>query len=190
MRKYLLSLCMLCFSCIAWAEVNDTLNLIPKKEIPEIEEKIHEIYNKKKVKVYVNTLTEGEGFQVADPERTVILNISRDKTTQVKVTLRFSKDIDIEEEQSKMDLSLDNASSILIGGKPGEYILQVLDGVEYLLENVEISEPQILMQKAEEKAEFQKGIFISLGVILLLLLKIGYDFLKKKKAKQEKIITK
>src|SRR3712207_8433838 len=63
----------------------------------------------------------------------------------------------IEEEQSKMDLSLDNASSILIGGKPGEYILQVLDGVEYLLENVEISEPEILMQEAEEKEEFQKG---------------------------------
>lgn len=123
----------------------------------------------------MNTLTEGEGFQVADPERTVILNISRDKTTQVKVTLRFSKDIDIEEEQSKMDLSLDNASSILIGGKPGEYILQVLDGVEYLLENVEISEPQILMQKLK-KSRISKGIFISLGVILLLLLKIGYDF--------------
>ena len=185
MRKYFLGLCMLCFSSIAWSEVNDTLNIIPKEEISKIEEKIHEIYHKKKVKVYVNTLTEGEGFQVADPERTVILNISRDKTTQVKVALRFSKDIDIEEEQSKMDLSLDNASSVLIGGKPAEYILQVLDGVEYLLENVEISEPEILMQEAEEREEFQKGIVISLGVILLLLLKIGYDFWKKKKRKQQ-----
>src|SRR3712207_4671108 len=118
--------------------------------------------------------------------RTIILNISRDQTTQVNVALRFSQDIDIEEEQSKMDLSLDNASSILIGGKPGEYILQVLDGVEYLLENVEISEPEILMQEAEEKEEFQKGIIISLGVILLLLLKIGYDFLKKRKEKIQK----
>ena len=103
----------------------------------------------------------------------------------MKVALRFSKDIDIEEEQSKMDLSLDNASSVLIGGKPAEYILQVLDGVEYLLENVEISEPEILMQKAEEREEFQRGIVISLGVILLLLLKIGYDFWKKKKRKQQ-----
>src|SRR3712207_7910920 len=59
----------------------------------------------------------------------------------------------IEEEQSKMDLSLDNASSVLIGGKPAEYILQVLDGVEYLLENVEISEPEILMQEAERSEE-------------------------------------
>ncbi|WP_226929682.1 hypothetical protein [Fusobacterium necrophorum] len=184
MRKYFLGLCMLCLSCIAWAGVNDTLNIIPKEEIPKIEEKIHEIYRKKKVKVYVNTLTEGEGFQVADPERTVILNISQDKTTQVKVVLRFSKDIDIEEEQSKMDLSLDNASSILIEGKPVEYILQVLDGVEYLLENVEISEPEILMQEVEEREEFQKGIAISLGIILLLLLKIGHDFWKKKKREQ------
>src|SRR3712207_9280680 len=99
MRKYFLGLCMLCFSCIVSAEVNDTLNIISKEEIPKIEEKIHEIYHKKKVKVYVNTLTEGEGFQVADPERTIILNISRDKTTQVKVALRFRKDIDRSEER-------------------------------------------------------------------------------------------
>lgn len=106
----------------------------------------------------------------------------------MKVALRFSKDIDIEEEQSKMDLSLDNASSVLIGGKPAEYILQVLDGVEYLLENVEISEPEILMQEAEEREEFQRGIVISLGVILLLLLKIGYDFWKRRKeSSKEKI---
>ena len=83
---------------------------------------------------------------------------------------------------------MDNASSILIGGKPAEYILQVLDGVEYLLENVEISEPEILMQEAEEREEFQRGIVISLGVILLLLLKIGYDFWKKKKRKQQEKI--
>lgn len=39
MRKYFLGLCMLCFSCIAWSEVNDTLNIIPKEEISKIEEK-------------------------------------------------------------------------------------------------------------------------------------------------------
>lgn len=184
MKKYGIILFFL-LSWVGFASIRDTLNIIPEVDVDRIEKKIQEIHNKREVRVYVNTLEAGEGFQVTDPERTVLLNLNRDKK-QVKVQLSFSKDIDLEEEEDQINLILENASPLLVSGKPGEYVYQVLDGVEYLLENAEITDPGDVMQQSEEKSEFKKGLMISFAVILLLASKIAFDLWKKKKEKNKK----
>lgn len=184
MKKYIIILFFL-LSCLSFASIRDTLNIIPKADVDRIEKKIQEIYNKREVRVYLNTLEAGEGFQVTDPERTVLLNLNRDKG-QVKVQLSFSKDIDVEDDEDQINLILENASPLLVAGKPGEYAYQILDGVEYLLENAEITDPRDVMQQREEKSDFKKGLVMSLAVILLLSSKIGFDFWKKKKGKNKK----
>lgn len=180
MKKYIAILFFL-LSWVGFASIRDTLNIIPKEDVDRIEKKIQEIHNKREVKVYVNTLEAGEGFQVTDPERTVLLDLNKDNG-EIKVKLSFSKDIDVEDEEEQVNLILENASSLLTSGKPGEYIYQVLDGVEYLLENVDITSPGEMMEQGEEEmSEFKKGLMMSLAVILLLASKIGFDIWKKKK---------
>lgn len=183
MKKWIFVV-FLTLSCFSFASIRDNLELLSKEDQERIEKKIQEIYQEKEVKVYINTLVEEEGFQVSDPERTVVLNLHPGKEG-AKVSLSFSKDIDIEEEEEQVNLILDNASSLLLSKKTGEYLYQVLDGVEYLLENVEINNPEDLMKKQEEMSEFKKGLLISFAVILLLSSKIGFDFWRKKRKKEE-----
>lgn len=167
MRKYIGMIWMFCWSIFALAQVNDTLDLIPKTDVGKIEEKIKSIKDTKKVRVYVNTLIEGESFQVLDPERTILLSLGKDKVSEMHVSLAFSQDIQIEEEQEKVDQILENASSLLLSGKIGDYVYQVLDDVELLLEKVEINEPVMVMQETKDK-EFTKGLLFSLVLIGVL----------------------
>lgn len=155
-----------------YAKLDDELNLFSKGEKIKIENRINEFSRKKGTKVFVNTLEGNEGFAVEKAEKTIILNISRISKDKIETELKFSKDLDIEEYQENIDNLLEVSGNLLQKGKIGEYVLQILDQIEAIFENVEITEPIVIENEThgDMKSMFFKGMLITMGIILILFL--------------------
>ena len=166
---------------ISFAKLNDNLKIFSQDEKIKVESKITELEDKRKLHIYVNTLPTDEGFSVADPEKIIILNIKKDDSGKSKIELSFSKDINVE----GINLVLENAENTLSKGEAGNYAIEVLDGIDGVLDKIDVEEPIVVEEEIldGEKNTFFIGMGIAFFIIFAIILRVL--FVKKKRDSQK-----
>ncbi|MDU1911750.1 hypothetical protein [Fusobacterium sp.] len=171
----------------SFARLNDNLKIFSQDEKIKVESKITELEDKRKLHIYVNTLPTDEGFSVEDPEKIIILNIKKDDSGKGKIELSFSKDINVEEYQERINLVLENAENTLSKGEAGNYAIEILDGIDGVLDKVNVEEPIVIEEEIinEEKNSFFIGMGIAFFVIFAIILRV-FSMNKKRDKKKLK----
>jgi hypothetical protein len=120
-----------------FGKVNDNLGIFTKEGIVQIDKRTNEIEKARNVKIYINSLPEGEGFSVSDPQKVIMVNISTEKK-DVAVNLNISRDMPMNEYDDEIDFLLNNIKNLLEANNYDQYILEILDGLDEILEKIKI----------------------------------------------------
>lgn len=187
MKKLLIVIGLIVVIGNSYAGVNDTLKLFSEEEKVSVEQKITELEDKRKLHIHVNTLSYEEGFSVADPEKVIILNIKKEENSKGKIELNFSRDIDVEEYQDDINLILNNAEEALSKGEIGKYSIEVLEGIDGILDKIKIEEPIVIEEEVTKNEKFNifGGIAIAFFVIFGIIIRV-LSIQKKRKELKEK----
>ena len=187
MKKLLIVIGLIVMIGNSYAGVNDTLKLISEEVKVSVEQKITELEDKRKLHIHVNTLPYEEGFSVADPEKVIILNIKKEENSKGKIELNFSRDIDVEEYQEDINLILNNAEEALSKGEIGKYSIEVLEGIDGILDKIKIEEPIVIEEEVTKNEKFNifGGIAIAFFVIFGIIIRV-LSIQKKRKELKEK----
>ena len=115
----------------------------------------------------------------------LILNIKKDDSGKSKIELSFSKDINVEECQEGINLVLENAENTLSKGEAGNYAVEVLDGIDGVLDKIDVEEPIVVEEEIVdgEKNTFFIGMGIAFFIIFAIILRVL--FVKKKRDSQK-----
>ncbi|MGL6115487.1 MAG: hypothetical protein ACRC1R_10750 [Cetobacterium sp.] len=161
-------------STIIFAQINDNLNILNDGDKTLIQEKIEELKEKNDIKVYVNTLISGEGFEIEDPEKSILINFTQKDDKTVNVEIKFTQDLNMEEKGPELDILLDNLEQFVKEKKYGEYTVEFLNGTQELLsENITLQEQEEYSQdQSRAKYIFFGGIIFICLTILIIILKI------------------
>ena len=187
-KKLLITIGLIIVMGNSYAGVNDTLKLFSEEEKVSVEQKITELENKRKLHIHVNTLSLEEGFSVEDPEKVIILNIKKEENSKGKIELNFSRDIDVEDYQEDINLILSNAEGTLSkGGEIGKYSIEVLEGIDGVLDKIKIEEPIVVEEEVTKNEKFNifGGIAIAFFVIFGIIIRV-LSIQKKRRELKEK----
>ncbi|WP_101474562.1 MULTISPECIES: hypothetical protein [Fusobacterium] len=166
MKKILFLFVLL--ATFAFGKVNDTLSLFTADQLKSINEQIDEIQDKRGITVYVNTYSGDEGFVIDKAQKVVVLNIIKMEDGNPKVELKFSKDMELDDDtQSGIDDLLNLNEKSISENKNAEYVNEMLIGVDSLMENIKIEEPIVVEQ--ELVTEKKVGFFIGMGLAFLII---------------------
>ncbi|QNM15013.1 hypothetical protein [Fusobacterium hominis] len=166
MKKILFLFVLL--ATFAFGKVNDTLSLFTADQLKSINEQIDEIQDKRGISVYVNTYSGDEGFVIDKAQKVVVLNIIKMEDGNPKVELKFSKDMELDDDtQSGIDDLLNLNEKSISENKNAEYVNEMLIGVDSLMENIKIEEPIVVEQ--ELVTEKKVGFFIGMGLAFLII---------------------
>ena len=166
MKKILFLFVLL--ATFAFGKVNDTLSLFTADQLKSINEQIDEIQDKRGITVYVNTYSGDEGFVIDKAQKVVVLNIIKMEDGNPKVELKFSKDMELDDDtQSGIDDLLNLNEKSISENKNAEYVNEMLIGVDSLMENIKIEEPIVVEQ--ELVTEKKLGFFIGMGLAFLII---------------------
>ena len=166
MKKILFLFVLL--ATFAFGKVNDTLSLFTADQLKRINEQIDEIQDKRGITVYVNTYSGDEGFVIDKAQKVVVLNIIKMEDGNPKVELKFSKDMELDDDtQSGIDDLLNLNEKSISENKNAEYVNEMLIGVDSLMENIKIEEPIVVEQ--ELVTEKKVGFFIGMGLAFLII---------------------
>lgn len=166
MKKILFLFVLL--ATFAFGKVNDTLSLFTADQLKSINEQIDEIQDKCGITVYVNTYSGDEGFVIDKAQKVVVLNIIKMEDGNPKVELKFSKDMELDDDtQSGIDDLLNLNEKSISENKNAEYVNEMLIGVDSLMENIKIEEPIVVEQ--ELVTEKKVGFFIGMGLAFLII---------------------
>ncbi len=191
MKKLLITI-FLSISCMLFANINDSLNLLPAEDKKVIEQKISEIKANKKLNVYVNTMQVGEGFRVEEPEKTLMLNLKKEQDkNKYEVEISFSKDIDVEEKSEELDEILAGAEEILKSKEYKNYIVTLLDGISAAISDVDVNDAnpyKLTEEQPQQKSKTKQAILILiLAIVVIKGVEEFKKYNKKKKHKNKKI---
>lgn len=166
MKKILFLFVLL--TTLAFGKVNDTLSLFTPEEIEKIDQQIEKIQDERDVTIYVNTYSDEEGFVIDKAQKVIALNIIRLEDGNPRVELKFSKDMELDEDTQNIIEDLLNLNEKSIAeNKNSEYVSEMLIGVDSLLENIKIEEPIVVEQElAKEK---KAGFFLIMGLAFLVI---------------------
>lgn len=166
MKKILFLFVLL--ATFAFGKVNDTLSLFTADQLKSINEQIDEIQDKRGITVYVNTYSGDEGFVIDKAQKVVVLNVIKMEDGNPKVELKFSKDMELDDDtQSGIDDLLNLNEKSISENKNAEYVNEMLIGVDSLMENIKIEEPIVVEQ--ELVTEKKVGFFIGMGLAFLII---------------------
>ena len=166
MKKILVIFVLL--STILFAKINDTLSLFTEEQKQEIESTIEKIEENRGVSIYLNTYSGEEGFVIDKVQKVVVLNMIKIDDSNMKVELKFSKDMELDDEAQNTIEELLTANEKSIYDKQNtEYVQEMLIGVDALLENIKIEEPIVVEQ--EKVNEEKNTFFIGMGLAFLII---------------------
>ncbi|WP_291258861.1 hypothetical protein [Fusobacterium sp.] len=167
MSKKLIALSFFLLNILTFAKVNDELGVLNDEQKVSIEKKIEEISEKRGVNIYVNTFSGDEGFVADKAEKLVILNLTKPKEKSLKVELKLTKDMELEEVQEDIDNILNGNEKSLKDENYSEYIMEVLIDIDGVLENIKFEEP--ITVEEEEVQEKKNGFFIGMGIAFFVI---------------------
>lgn len=166
MKKILVIFVLL--STILFAKINDTLSLFTEEQKQEIGNTIDKIEENRGVSIYLNTYSGEEGFVIDKVQKVVVLNMIKIDDSNMKVELKFSKDMELDDEAQNTIEELLTANEKSIYDKQNtEYVQEMLIGVDALLENIKIEEPIVVEQ--EKVNEEKNTFFIGMGLAFLII---------------------
>ncbi|WP_410207374.1 hypothetical protein [Fusobacterium sp.] len=166
MKKILFLFILL--TTLAFGKVNDTLSLFTPEEIEKIDQQIEKIQDERDVTIYVNTYSDEEGFVIDKAQKVIALNIIRLEDGNPRVELKFSKDMELDEDTQNIIEDLLNLNEKSIAeNKNSEYVSEMLIGVDSLLENIKIEEPIVVEQELVK--EKKAGFFLIMGLAFLVI---------------------
>lgn len=169
MKKILIALYFTLIFGFSYGQVNDYQKIFTPEGIKKIDEKINEIEEQRKIKIFVNSYKDGEKLSLAQPEKIIILALNKTDDGAMELELDFTRDIYVEEYSEDIDMAIENSESLLEAGEYTEYILSILDEVDKILYNVELDSDVNEIKESFEK-ENQKFIY---GITSSSILKIG-----------------
>lgn len=155
-------------SSILFGKINDTLSLFTEEQKAEIDNTISKIEENRGISVYINTYSGDEGFVIDKAQKVVVLNMIKIDDTNMKVELKFSKDMELDDEtQNSVEELLTVNEKSIYDRQNTEYVEEILIGVDAMLENIKIETPIVVEQ---EQVDEQKNIFfVGMGVAFLLI---------------------
>lgn len=155
-------------SSILFGKINDTLSLFTEEQKAEIDNTISKIEENRGISVYINTYSGDEGFVIDKAQKVVVLNMIKIDDTNMKVELKFSKDMELDDEtQNSVEELLTVNEKSIYDRQNTEYVEEILIGVDAMLENIKIETPIVVEQ---EQVDEQKNIFfVVMGVAFLLI---------------------
>lgn len=166
MKKILFLFILL--TTLAFGKVNDTLSLFTPEEIEKIDQQIEKIQDERDVTIYVNTYSDEEGFVIDKAQKVIALNIIRLEDGNPRVELKFSKDMELDEDTQNIIEDLLNLNEKSIAeNKNSEYVSEMLIGVDSLLQNIKIEEPIVVEQELVK--EKKAGFFLIMGLAFLVI---------------------
>lgn len=170
MRKKITVLSLFLLSILSFGKINDGLGILNDEEKVTLEEKISEISEKRGISIYVNSFSGDEGFVVEKAEKLVILNLIKPDEDTLKVELKLTKDMELDDIQDNIDNILVANESYLKDKKILTYITETLNGLDGVLENVKIEEPIVVEEEIVQ--EKKNGFFIEMGIAFFVIFAI------------------
>lgn len=166
MKKTLVIFILL--STFLFGKINDTLSLFTAEQKAEIDSTISKIEENRGISIYINTYSGDEGFVIDKVQKVIVLNMIKIDDSNMKIELKFSKDMELDDEtQSNVEELLNVNEKSIYDRENTEYVEEILIGVDAMLENIKIETPIVVEQ---EQVDEQKNIFfIVMGVAFLLI---------------------
>lgn len=158
----------LLITTLAFGKINDTLSLLTDEQKVQLDTQIEKIEDERNISVYVNTYSADEGFVIDKVQKVVVLNYIKGEDGNPKIEVKFSKDMEIDEDtQSAVEDLLNENEKSIVEGKNAEYISEMLIGIDSLLENIKIEEPIVVDQELVNEKKI--GFFIGMGLAFLII---------------------
>lgn len=176
MKKILVLFLTIYMGIISFSQIDDRLGALNKEEEAKLEKRVEEVSEATDLNFYVNYFKGEDTLQLKEVQKSVIINLQRVDDNNLKVSLNFTQDIDIEEYRGEIENILDNLEEILNEGKNLEYSMELLGSLEEVL------------LKAKKADEEKKKSFSEQGnntgkIIFLIAFLGGVYYLKRKKIK-------
>ena len=187
MKKGLIIIGIFLVSILTLGKINDNLNILDENQKVAIEKKIEEISDDKEIDVYVNSFSGDEGFVVEAAEKLVILNLIKSDENKIKIELKLTKDIELEEVQEGIDNLLNNNEQYLKEEQFDKYVIEILSGLDEMLAEIKIEDPIVIEEEIVEEKEnkYLLGMGIIFFIIFAMIIRIL--MVKYKKSFKEEI---
>lgn len=170
MKKRLVILSLFLLSILSFGKINDELELLKEDEKITLDKKINEIAEKRGINIYVNSFLGDEGFVVEKAEKLMILNLIKSDDKKLKVELKLTKDMELDDLQENIEDVLAVNESFLKEKNYSGYVAEVLSSIDEILENVRFEEP--IMVEEEVIQEKKNGFFIGMGIAFFVIFAI------------------
>ncbi|MGK4199657.1 hypothetical protein [Fusobacterium sp. HC1336] len=167
MKKRLMAIGFFLVSILTFGKVNDNLNLFNENQKIEIEKKVEDISEKRNISVYINSFSEDEGFVAEKAEKLVILNLIKTDDDRLKIELKLTKDIELDEVQDAVNELLNTNEQYLQEKQFDKYAVEILSGLDDILAEIKIKEPIVIEEEVVEKKESK--FFIIMGVVFFII---------------------
>lgn len=167
MKKRLMTIGFFLVSILTFGKVNDNLNLFNENQKIEIEKKVEDISEKRNISVYINSFSEDEGFVAEKAEKLVILNLIKTDDDRLKIELKLTKDIELDEVQDAVNELLNTNEQYLQEKQFDKYAVEILSGLDDILAEIKIKEPIVIEEEVVEKKESK--FFIIMGVVFFII---------------------
>lgn len=167
-------------SSILFAKINDTLLLFNEEQKKEIDTVITKIAENHNIDLYINTYSDDEGFIIDRNQKVIVLNIIKVDKDKIKIELKLSKDMELDEEsKNSIEELLGENENTIKNGDVILYIQEMLVGIDEILENIKVEEPIVIEEP--EKVENKKNFFVGIGLAILIIFGIIIRVFKKNK---------
>jgi hypothetical protein len=134
MKKFFLGTIFFLISMISYSEIKDNINLFTEEQATQLNEKIKKIESEQGVTFYVTTYPDEESFIPTNLEKVIVINLNKNpKDDIMKIQLKFTPDLNMEEAEEEINEILDEAAPLIETEKNSEYILNVIQGFEKIL---------------------------------------------------------
>lgn len=176
--KKVLVLFILIFSSL-FAKINDEMKFFNENDIKILNEKIENIEKEKEITIYVNTYSSDEDFIIEKSQNVIILDLIELSNKDIETELKFSKDIDLDDESKNLiDEILDTNQKPLEEKEYAKYVIDILDEIAPIIEKTNVEQP--ITNENNPKLE-NKYYFIILGLAIFVIFGIIVGKRKKKK---------
>ena len=167
MKKRLMAIGFFLVNILTFGKINDNLNLFNENQKIEIEKKVEDISEKRNISVYINSFSEDEGFVAEKAEKLVILNLIKTDDDSLKIELKLTKDIELDEVQDAVNELLNTNEQYLQEKQFDKYAVEILSGLDAILAEIKIEEPIVIEEEVVEEKESK--FFIIMGVVFFII---------------------
>lgn len=169
-------------STLVLGKINDYRNIFSEESKTNLSNLVKTFQNETGKKIYLNTLEENEGFEAEEQEKTVIVNLIKNKEIEnpiLKVQLKVSQDLNPDEISSDLDLLLTNVEEFAIEKDEALVAINLVQGLQGIFSNASENE-----ENSKDLEHFSLGSKAFLGIVLtILVLSIRIIQVKRKKKK-------